>query len=165
MKKPAIEVLSASAGTGKTFTLVERLYEELKIKSAVMATTFTVAAAQELTERVRVKLYKEGEIDLALKVREGKFGTVNSICDYLVRRYAFSAGVSPELEVIGEREQRVFFSQATAAAFAGKTERMSAISRRFAFESQFGKKDSWEDAVLSLVSTIRTNNLGKSYLD
>jgi ATP-dependent helicase/nuclease subunit A len=162
-KKMNIEVLSASAGTGKTFTLVERLYAALTSEAvrpqAVMGTTFTVAAAQELTERVRVKLFAEGKTDLALQVRQANFGTVNSICDYLVRRYAFSAGVSPELEVLGENEQRLFFTEAAQPVLARYLEKMAPICRRFGYDNRFGGPHEWQDDVNTLVDIIRTNNL------
>jgi ATP-dependent helicase/nuclease subunit A len=162
-KKMNIEVLSASAGTGKTFTLVERLYAALTSEAvrpqAVMGTTFTVAAAQELTERVRVKLFAEGKTDLALQVRQANFGTVNSICDYLVRRYAFSAGVSPELEVLGENEQRLFFTEAAQPVLARYHEKMAPICRRFGYDNRRGGPHEWQDDVNTLVDIIRTNNL------
>lgn len=162
-EKMNIEVISASAGTGKTFTLVERLYNALTAEAvrpqAVMGTTFTVAAAQELTERVRVKLFEKGKTDLALQVRQANFGTVNSICDYLVRRYAFSAGVSPELEVLGDNEQRLFFTQAAAPVLALYSETMAPICRRFGYSNRYGGPHEWQDDVNTLVDIIRTNDL------
>ncbi|MDH5719836.1 MAG: UvrD-helicase domain-containing protein [Spirochaetia bacterium] len=158
-----IEVLSASAGTGKTYTLVERFYEALTVDKvrphAVIATTFTVAAAQELTERTRIKLYKEGKTQLAFEILQSKFGTVNSICDYLVRRYAFYAGVSPQLEVISETEQKLFFKKASSAVLAKYVNKIEAICRRFAFNYGYSSKSNWQDDVNSLVDIIRNNNM------
>ncbi len=162
-RKPNIEVISASAGTGKTFTLVERLYTALTSEGvrpqAVIGTTFTVAAAQELTERVRVKLFNAGNTDLALAVRQANFGTVNSVCDYLVRRYAFSAGISPELEVIGESEQQAFFAAAVSDVLSPYEEQMTPICRRFGFYGRHRGPYDWKNDVKALVGIIRTNNL------
>ena len=62
----AIEIVSASAGSGKTYRLVEVLvkaitHPEAPVRpEAVIATTFTVKAASELRERVRLRLLEHG---------------------------------------------------------------------------------------------------------
>lgn len=163
-----IEVISASAGTGKTYTLVERLYNELAKNGVrpecVIGTTFTVAAANELTERVRVKLFEAGETELALAVRQAKFGTVNSICDFLVRRYAFFAGISPELEVLGEAEQSTDFSAATSVILGRYESEIGPIARRLGFSKWYPTAHDWKDDVLTLVAMMRTNNFGADSL-
>ena len=62
-------MLSAGAGSGKTYTLTGRMVELLKngVRPAgIMATTFTQKAAAELQERVRVRLLEAHALQAAL---------------------------------------------------------------------------------------------------
>ena len=55
MKYP--EIISASAGSGKTYTITELIYELVNegqvTADKIIATTFTIKAAQELKGRIR----------------------------------------------------------------------------------------------------------------
>jgi ATP-dependent helicase/nuclease subunit A len=59
-----ITFISASAGSGKTHRITEviedRLSKGLCRPGGLIATTYTVKAAQELRERVRQRLYNSG---------------------------------------------------------------------------------------------------------
>ena len=55
IKKPGNVVVSASAGTGKTFTLVEKIRHETELYSGhktIAAITFTIKAAKEIKDRL-----------------------------------------------------------------------------------------------------------------
>jgi len=63
-----ITVISAGAGSGKTYNLTERMVEMLGKgvrPSAIIATTFTKKAAAELQERVRARLIEAGQSEAA----------------------------------------------------------------------------------------------------
>ena len=66
-----IDVVSASAGTGKTYRLTGDLTAALLDGSArpegVVAITFTVKAAGELESRIRARLLEAGRPDLAAR--------------------------------------------------------------------------------------------------
>ena len=60
---PEIDLVSASAGTGKTYALVQRATAALDAglePERLLATTFTVAAAAELVQRLRGHLLEQG---------------------------------------------------------------------------------------------------------
>ena len=64
-----VEFIKASAGSGKTFSLMERV-EHLVVNEnvpvgAILATTFTVKAANELKSRIRRKLLDAGRAEEA----------------------------------------------------------------------------------------------------
>lgn len=102
------ELISASAGTGKTHRLAEELKRELLdphhpiAPERVLAVTFTRAAAAELAARVRRSLLMAGEVSLARRLAAARIGTIHSVCARLVREHAFSLGLSPELHTLDE---------------------------------------------------------------
>jgi ATP-dependent helicase/nuclease subunit A len=69
-----IQVISAGAGSGKTYSLTERMVEMLEKNirpSAILATTFTKKAAAELQERVRSRLMEAGNTAAANELGNG----------------------------------------------------------------------------------------------
>jgi ATP-dependent helicase/nuclease subunit A len=78
---PRIEVISASAGSGKTYRLTEELEKEVKggtaRPTAILGTTFTNKAAAELERRVRTRLIGAGLFEQAQELAGARLGTVN----------------------------------------------------------------------------------------
>ena len=113
-----IEIISASAGTGKTHRLVGVLEEAVASPDApvrpeaLIATTFTVKAAAELRERVRLRLLANGHVATAQRMSAARIGTVNSVCGTLVSEYAFELGLSPEMRTLDEEAAEEAFEQA-----------------------------------------------------
>ena len=99
-----IEIVSASAGSGKTYKLASVLEEAVRGKEvrpqAIIATTFTNKAAAELRERVRQRLLERGLAAEAQQLNAAIMGTVNSVCGRLVRDFAFYLGISPEVRIL-----------------------------------------------------------------
>ena len=103
-----VRSITAGAGTGKT-TELTRVIRESIINGecrphGIIGTTFTNKAAGELVERVRQEFFKAGEIDLAERLAESLLGTVDSVCVRLLTRFAFEAGISPDIQIIAETE-------------------------------------------------------------
>jgi ATP-dependent exoDNAse (exonuclease V) beta subunit len=151
-----IDVVSASAGTGKTHRLTEELVAALLDGSArpegVVAITYTVKAAGELASRIRARLLAAGRADLAARVRDGYLGTIHAVCQRLLREAALEAGLSPFLEPIPESERRRLFSLAVAAVAAGREGELNALARRLELED-------WKEPLLAIVDAARTNGL------
>lgn len=98
-------IITASAGSGKTFTITKLLAERIAAgldPSAFIATTFTIKAADELGRRIRSSLMEEGLVAEAQAVSSALVGTVNSVAASLVGDYAIDAGLSPELDTLTE---------------------------------------------------------------
>ena len=152
-----IDIISASAGSGKTFTLTGLLKEEVDKGRArpgyVLATTFTKKAAAELQERVRTGLLKAGRIDDAQVLATARIGTVNSVCGGLVSSFAFVLGLPVQLKVIDEDQAELVLKR-TLSRVVGHEEadELAALSYRW-------KELKWEQVVLELVDKARTNGI------
>ena len=113
MKYP--EIISASAGSGKTYTITELIYELVNegqvTADKIIATTFTIKAAQELKGRIREKLIAGGKTREANQMNEALIGTINSVCLKLLKKFAFEAGLSPDLKTMDENDQKVILRE------------------------------------------------------
>jgi ATP-dependent exoDNAse (exonuclease V) beta subunit len=102
-----VEIISASAGTGKTTRLARLIHEAVASNiarpEAVLATTFTRRAAAELVERARQTLLEAGEANAAHRLHAARVGTVNSVSGGIVQEFAFLHGLSPRISVLDER--------------------------------------------------------------
>ena len=93
--------IQAGAGTGKTFTLTNRLAYGLSEESGrlipdvdnLLTITFTNKAAAELLGRVRAELRRRGLTDAALKVDAAWISTIHSMCQRILTTHAFDAGI------------------------------------------------------------------------
>ncbi|HVI74006.1 MAG TPA: UvrD-helicase domain-containing protein [Anaeromyxobacteraceae bacterium] len=152
-----VDVVSASAGTGKTFRLTGEVTRALRDERArpegVVAITYTKKAAAELQSRIRTDLIRAGRADLAARVRDGYLGTVHSVCERLLRELALEAGHSPWLEPIAEPQREKLFAEALAMVLAGREGRIERLAWRFQLER-------WEGDVLRrIVDLARENGL------
>lgn len=172
-----VTMVSASAGTGKTFRLTQVIAEKIEDglpASAVMATTFTKKAAGELKERIGARLLEQSEAaavneqsrlseSLQLAAQQlpaSLIGTVNSVCGKLLQEHAIDAGLSPALEVIGEEQLAGIFHLATDAVLAEHATGILPIARRMGTDGN-GARDAqtWEETVRGIVDAARTNLL------
>ncbi|MDP3151457.1 MAG: UvrD-helicase domain-containing protein [Archangium sp.] len=155
MKK--IEVVSASAGSGKTSRVARELRERIQRgdarPEAVLATTFTNKAAAELKERARAELFRAGLHDEALRLEGARIGTVNSVCGRLVSDFAFELGLSPELRVLDEDQAAVALRRVITRVITDiEREQLSVLAGRM---DDFD----WQKAVERLLVFARTNLL------
>lgn len=158
-----IKIISAGAGSGKTYRLTSEMVDFLSPKSdykirpsGIIATTFTNKAAAELQERVRVRLLSQGMTKAANDLSNALIGTVHGLGVKLLKRFAFEAGVSPEVAIIADEDQQVFFNQALAEVL--NTEmilEMDTLSNRLGLT----KKDNydWRREVKFLTDIARNN--------
>lgn len=168
--KLAIEVISAGAGSGKTYTLTQRLVALLQegVRPAgIMATTFTKKAAAELQERVRVKLLELGMTEAANELGEALIGTVHSIGTRLLQRFAFEGGVSPLVEIIADGdEQRLFNESLSQILSEQRIERMNQLADRLGLtKKSAGEPYDWRGDIRNITDVARANNFDKKVLE
>ncbi|MEM6396971.1 MAG: UvrD-helicase domain-containing protein [Bacteroidota bacterium] len=162
---PNIKIISAGAGSGKTFRLTEELSallasEQVK-PSGLIATTFTNKAAAELRERVRVKLLKDKHGQAANQLDNALIGTVHRLGVKLLRRFAYEAGVSPQVDIIPDGDQQRMFNLSLAASLnIDFIEEMSLLCERLGL-GVAGEPYNWRKEVLRLVDMIRSNDLNE----
>ena len=159
-----IHFISAGAGSGKTFSLTQKLEKLLsagEVKPAgVIATTFTKLAAGELKERVRAALITAGKLDVANQMEQSLIGTVNGVCGDILRRFAFEAGMPPDQQVLDDLQGDVLFYQAMERALVDNKQlirdmnstchRLQIITRK--------QQLNWRAEVKSIADAARANN-------
>ena len=103
-------VVSASAGTGKTTVLVERIFRLLKDKRTsvdrLLVVTFTKLAAAEMKERLKESLSDcLNDVFLAeqaQKLDTADISTLHSFCAEALRGYFYVLGIDPNFSVAEE---------------------------------------------------------------
>lgn len=113
-----VKYISASAGSGKTYTLTEELKNAVSGKNGkkiepekIILTTFTKAAASEVLEKAKAKLFKEGLTEEAEKLDQAAIGTIDSICESFIRKYWYVLGISPNPNVMTDDAKDFFVNQ------------------------------------------------------
>lgn len=157
----SVSIVTASAGTGKTTDLTTRIFEEIKSGRSpqkILATTFTVKAAEELRERARQKLIREGKAQAAIELLGARISTINGVCGGLVKEFAFGLGLSPIVDVIDERASKVIFRQSADLAIGKYASELLVLAKAFGYDDSFQPKD-WRDDVIRLVDLARSNNI------
>ncbi|MDR1453148.1 MAG: UvrD-helicase domain-containing protein [Candidatus Margulisbacteria bacterium] len=95
--------INASAGSGKTFTLIERITALLSAgipAGRILAVTFTDKAAQELKTRL---IARAQEKDLPYwEIESAYLGTFHSLGGRILRENCFQAGLPPNFETLSE---------------------------------------------------------------
>ncbi len=152
-----VKFISAGAGSGKTYRLTEELERALTrdgVEPArVIGTTFTVKAAAELNDRVRARLIGSGRGRLAERLAEGLIGTVHSVCERLLKRFAFELGLSPSLNVVSLEDAERFFAQALDQSLdAAQVRAMNTAARCLGI-------DDWQEPVKKVVDAARSNDI------
>ncbi|MBX9671356.1 MAG: UvrD-helicase domain-containing protein [Candidatus Obscuribacterales bacterium] len=164
-----ITVISASAGTGKTYRLSLEYLNGLRgncqdsadlvhVNSGIIATTFTNKAADELVGRVRRVLLDDGDWHNAQGVLTGYLGTVNSLCGRLLSEHAIDAGLSPDLTVIGEERLPAVFAIAVDSVIHEYADEMHGPANRL-------KLDNWRKDVQKVIDFARDNNMDASDME
>lgn len=162
-----VDTIIASAGTGKTYTLVERIAAAIEgglAPERLLATTFTKRAAAELAGRIRSKLIERGRPELAAALLSARIGTVNSVCGSLISEFAFDLGRSPIADVIPENRQATVFARATGEAIQSFVTAIAPIAERFSmptrdYRSKGKTSRGWQDDVRRIVDASRSNGL------
>ena len=162
-----VTFISAGAGSGKTYRLTEELEKALingnVTPAGIIGTTFTVKAATELRERVRDRLLKTGHLELAERSAESLIGTVHSVCERLLKRFAFELGLSPQMNVMSIEDGVRFFNQALDQELdLQRVRTMNTLSYRLGLVDR-GVPE-WQSTVKYIVEIARENDIGPDSL-
>jgi hypothetical protein len=157
----SVDIVTASAGTGKTYHLTG-LIENATLgggrPETILATTFTIKAAEELRERIRSRLLEKGRAEDAVRLLGARIGTVNGVCGGLIGEFALSLGLSPVAEVISEDMQVRVFREAADAAIARHAPELDSLARRLGHNEGREPYD-WRTDVNSIVASARANDM------
>ena len=167
-----IKLIKASAGSGKTYTLMKLLSKSISEgvrPDGLLATTFTVKAAAELQSRIRQELLNGSNPELASQVFDGLIGTVNGVCGQLLSEYAIESGLSPALDVLPEDNAKALFSAATHAIMGKYALEIEALAARLSLNPlknnpHKSESNDWQTHVREIVNLARNNNITPSEL-
>ena len=122
-------LVSASAGSGKTFVMIERIIrlilEENVDVSNVLAVTYTKLAASEMKQKlvkaVIGRINEGKDIERMRKtlaeIPTADISTIHSFCLNLLKTYFYAAGVDPDLSVLDDAKARELSALALDEAF------------------------------------------------
>jgi ATP-dependent helicase/nuclease subunit A len=113
-------LVSASAGSGKTFTMIERILDLLIKKESsinkMLIVTFTNAAASEMKQKIYDKLCESARDnkDLVKEIEElptADISTLHNFCSKLIKQHFYEVGVDPAFKILDEKEIRVLINE------------------------------------------------------
>ncbi len=162
-------LVSASAGSGKTTVMIERIISLMMGEPKVPITdflvvTFTKASASDMKRKLIEKLYKlqadEWVISQIENVQTSDISNLHSFCSRLISVYFYKAQVDPAYHIIDEVEANLLKEKAASKLFEEK-EKFGDISYFKLFEI-FQKKRSSEGLKQEI---FKLNNFLNSILD
>lgn len=117
-------LVSASAGTGKTAVLTERILKLILDKDnpvnidEMIVVTFTRAAAAEMKERIEDKLNGQTGNGDDSSIRKqiallphAQITTLHSLCLNIIRNYFYAIGIDPSFRIGDEQEMKLIMNE------------------------------------------------------
>ena len=126
-------LVSASAGSGKTTTMIEKLkklilFNKVPVEN-LLVVTFTEAAASEMKQKLYVKLAEEiAAMDLPeseinyfyeqlFNISTADIGTLHSVCRKIISKYFYEINLEPNFGILTNEEYLNLFNQALEKVF------------------------------------------------
>ncbi len=160
----ALQLIPASAGSGKTFRLKEQLKEWViddnsgVSAESIVAVTFTEAAAAELRQRIRGALLQAGRIDDAARLDEAYVSTIHGFGLRILRESAFDLGSALSPRLLTEDEQQQLMRKALGAS--NQFDKITKDLARYGYTYNHNTKQSAEDvfrsSLLKIISLLRS---------
>ncbi|MEG0894484.1 MAG: UvrD-helicase domain-containing protein, partial [Oscillospiraceae bacterium] len=117
-------LVSASAGSGKTMVLTNRVLRLLKegvTLDNLVIVTFTVASAEEMKERIQKELLKEADNDFLYQQQmllpKAHISTIDSYCTWLLKNNFQKLSLDPNFRMADTAEINVIIKQACEEVF------------------------------------------------
>lgn len=122
-------LVSASAGSGKTTVMIERILSLLlddgvSLENMVIC-TFTRAAAADMREKLQTVLMEKANENNEIAQRQlallptAEISTLHSWCQRLIKMYFYAIGADPAFELLDENEALSLKNEAVGEAIAG----------------------------------------------
>ncbi len=167
MKYP--KITTASAGTGKTYEVTEQICNMLlsgeTFPDRIIATTFTVKAANEIKSRIREKLLEKGKTKEANLINLSLIGTINSICFELLKKFCFEAGISPAVETLDENDSKIIMREILGSII---DEDYLELAKNLYLDGSSGfnvRTPPYLEQIQTIISKLRLNDLDKNKLN
>ena len=114
-------LVSASAGSGKTATIIEKIAREIKDEKVkvdeLLVVTFTEAASLEMKTRLYNKLVEYAEDSAVVrealqKISTADISTLHSFCAKVIRQNFYAVNLNPSFSVLPETDSKLLKAQA-----------------------------------------------------
>ena len=164
-----LNIISAGAGSGKTYTVqttLSKWLEENKIlANRILAVTFTKMAAQEMKTRIKGVLLSSGKLQDATKVEQATISTIHSFGQEITQSFVYEQGMSPKVRQLNESEQDILLQLSLSSQ-----NQISTIIKSLESLGYKGKYDGSDFAtpidmlqsrVMQLISSFRTVAVNK----
>ena len=161
-------LVSASAGSGKTHTMIERVIRLILEKKArvneILAVTFTEAAAAQMREKLKNALSKkisdDGKlefIDQLSLIATSDISTLHAFCARLIRTYFFEVGLTPDFKIADESEAQILKNESIDKAFKELYDQEQEWFLNLIERHAHGRKDKqFRELVVSAYDFLRT---------
>lgn len=161
-------VVSASAGSGKTFVVVEKLIrlicEENIPVSRLLVLTFTKAAASELKSRLYAEILKQTSTPFLIEqlddILVSDITTIDSFCEKIIKRNINSLSLPQNFGILDEKGSKKLKSMAFRRAFdsfsASENDKFEHLY--FAFKRN---SDMLEECMLTIQAFFDSDNEGE----
>ena len=166
IKLKDLNVISAGAGSGKTYTVQETLSTWLKKHpdkirpDKILAVTFTKMAASEMQSRIRAALLSSGNIDAAIKVTSAQISTIHSFGQNIIQSFAYESGMSPRVRQLSEAEEKILLqlSLSSHTQINAILEKLEVLGYKGKFNgSEYSTAlEQLQSRVLQIINSLRT---------
>jgi len=166
IKLKDLNVISAGAGSGKTYTVQKTLSTWLKEHPAkirpdkILAVTFTKMAASEMQTRIRAALLSSGNIEAAMKVTSAQISTIHSFGQNIIQSFSYESGMSPSVRQLTEAEEKILLqlSLSSHSQINVILEKLEVLGYKGKYNgSEYSTAlDQLQKKVLALISSLRT---------
>ncbi|WP_295729058.1 helicase-exonuclease AddAB subunit AddA [uncultured Limosilactobacillus sp.] len=113
-------LVSASAGSGKTAVLVDRVIKLLKENrhlniDQMLLVTFTKEAAKNMRDRIRQRLVADSN-DQHMKAQINRLAianisTIHSFCEQVIKRYYYVIGLDPQYRLVTDETEQALLKE------------------------------------------------------
>src|ERR1700735_3049517 len=164
-----IQIVTAAAGAGKTTRIVSDIAVDVGTRppEEVLAPPFPIRAADELVQRARTELFRQGRVDLAGRLLGARFGTVNAVCGQIVSEFALELGRSTATNVIADTLEPLVFAIAADAAIGAHAPILNDLAEAFGHDDPHppGRDPpDWRKTVRAILTLARANGIGAEAL-
>ena len=158
-------LVSAAAGSGKTFVLVERIISQILDEKngvdvdRILVVTFTTAAAAEMKDRIRKAIDKaimKNSRDARLRcqatlIHNAHIRTIDSFCSWVVKNYFYEIDMDPSFRIGSSGELKMLEDNVFSDLLSAKLEEADEGFKNLAGAYINGRRtDSLRDMVFSL---------------
>ena len=158
-------LVSAAAGSGKTFVLVERIISQILDEKngvdvdRILVVTFTTAAAAEMKDRIRKAIDKaimKNSRDARLRcqatlIHNAHIRTIDSFCSWVVKNYFYEIDMDPSFRIGSSGELKMLENNIFSDLLSAKLEEDDEAFKNLAGAYISGRRtDALRDMVFAL---------------